>query len=150
MPNQRRTALMARRSSRNLVMAAADDGVSAVEFALVLPMLMFMLLGIAQFGLVIYLKAQIGHVARDVSRMLAVQAMAVDAAPDHVSNALPGWAGSNHTTDVAEITGADPDVHAYRVTITVPLEELTFFPMFGDIFAGKSLSVSTTMLREDL
>lgn len=48
------------------------DGQSLVEFALVLPLLLLLLLGIINLGYMIFMYAQINHAAREGARAAAV------------------------------------------------------------------------------
>ena len=50
---------------------ASQKGASAVEFALVLPLLTVLLFGIIEFGAVLYNKAVITNASRDASRYAA-------------------------------------------------------------------------------
>lgn len=52
-----------------------ERGAAAVEFALVLPLLLVLLLGIIDFGLYFYNDLQLTHVARDAARYLSVNDM---------------------------------------------------------------------------
>jgi Flp pilus assembly protein TadG len=70
-----------------------DRGQSTVEFALVLPIIFVVLLGVVQAGVTIYAQIAVTHTAREVARALAVDPTADPAAiaagattlrPDHV------------------------------------------------------------------
>jgi Flp pilus assembly protein TadG len=50
-----------------------ERGVSAVEFALILPMLLLILFGIVEFGLILYDKAVITNASREVARAAITQ-----------------------------------------------------------------------------
>jgi len=51
----------------------SDDGASAVEFAIVLPLLMLLLFGMIEFGLIIYNKQVITNASREGARYAIVQ-----------------------------------------------------------------------------
>jgi Flp pilus assembly protein TadG len=52
--------------------AREERGAAAVEFALVLPILLVIIFGIIDFGLYFYNDLQLTHVARDAARYLSV------------------------------------------------------------------------------
>ncbi len=62
-----------------------QKGAAAVEFALVLPLLLIILVGIIDFGLYFYNDLQLTHVARDAARYLSVGD--VDEATAAINNA---------------------------------------------------------------
>jgi Flp pilus assembly protein TadG len=68
--------LLAQRASRARLRAslraAADDGQALVEFALILPLLLLILFGIAQFGLAYNVTNDDTHLANEVARFAAV------------------------------------------------------------------------------
>lgn len=72
---------------------ADDRGAVMVEFALVLPLLVMLLVGIVQFGLAYSAQVSISGAAREGARALAL------GEPDEVEAAVDGAAG------VAEVTG---------------------------------------------
>lgn len=73
-------------------------GAAAVEFALVLPILLLILLGIIDFGLYFYNDLQLTHAARDAARYLSVDnpsdavAAVNDAESRLVSATMSAWA----------------------------------------------------------
>lgn len=57
---------------RHVAAAAGDRGAATVEFALVLPLLLLLLVGIVQFGRVYSMQIQLSGAANDAARYLAV------------------------------------------------------------------------------
>jgi uncharacterized membrane protein len=78
--------------------AKRQRGAAAVEFALVLPILLVLLLGIIDFGLYFYNDLQLTQAARDAARYLSVdnsasaQTTISDAEARLVSATMSGWA----------------------------------------------------------
>ncbi len=110
-----------------------DRGAAAVEFALVLPVLMLLLVGILGFGHAYHVQTVLGNAARDGVRILALSndADAASAAQDTaIASASPSVALS---ADQITVTPATCDTSAggtpstARVTIT--LED--FAPLGG-------------------
>jgi Flp pilus assembly protein TadG len=68
--------------------AATEDGAAAVEFALVLPVLLLLLMGLIEFSLVFNAQISVTNAAREGARVMAIsnnpasaQAAAIAAAP---------------------------------------------------------------------
>ena len=115
-------------------------GQSLTEFALVLPILMLVIGGIIQFGIIFWGQNTLNQIVRDTGRWAATQTQCTDAAPiiataDSIANqsSLIGFSGSFPVGDVVVTwTGApcppsdNQDVAWVDITIdhTVPI----FFP----------------------
>jgi Flp pilus assembly protein TadG len=119
-----------------------QSGAAAVEFAFVGPVLVVMLIGICQFGMILHIQSEMAHVARNAARLLSVQSIVVADAPAYVSSKLPAW-GGGYQTNVA--MAAD----TYTVTVTIPTEDVAFFPFMEGYF-GDSLSASASISSEEL
>ena len=52
--------------------AGCERGQSTVEFALVLPLVVVVVLGVLQVGMIVYAQVSVTHTAREVARALAV------------------------------------------------------------------------------
>jgi Flp pilus assembly protein TadG len=117
-------------------------GAAAVEFALVLPILLVILLGIIDFGLYFYNDLQLTHVARDAARYLSVGL--VDEAEDVVANA--------HVTGNVTITGSSVEPSGTGDPSTVTLEAdysfITPLPNLVGIESPLGISASVVMRRE--
>ena len=70
--NWMHTMYMRRKARGVRAPSGRERGAAAVEFALVLPLLLVLLLGIIDFGLYFYNDLQLTHVARDAARYLSV------------------------------------------------------------------------------
>ena len=66
-----------------------DRGAAAVEFALVLPILVALLLGIIEFGYAMYVQAAISGAAREGARELAISSSTASAQQAAANAALP-------------------------------------------------------------
>ena len=84
--------------------ARSQRGVAAVEFALMLPVLLAMLAGIMEFGSIYYVKNNMATVARDVARRMAMGELSIAQAEQEVQDQLVSW-GLNLTIT---ITDANP------------------------------------------
>jgi len=111
----------------------ADEGASAVEFALVLGLLVVMLMGIAQFGITFSQWLAIEHAAREGSRWGSLGYEAgTTSSPDTVRNKV--WAAAPalnpRLTDAQiAVTPGAPAEHAgepVSVTVSYPTPVLPF------------------------
>lgn len=123
-----------------------ERGVTAVEFVFVAPILILILGGILQFGLVLYLQNHMNDVARDVSRRVAVAELSEAEGEAAAQNALINW-GMTYTVDVAMPDPADPTDRDIDVTISVPMSEASLIDILG-LFQSGSLTASVTMRQE--
>jgi len=114
-----------------------DQGQSTVEFALVLPLVVMMLLAIIQTALVARDEVLIIHAAREAAREASVDAgeSRVRAAVERV---LPG---------ASVIVDPDPGVGEPRA-VTVRFVSHTDLPLVGAIYPDPELAASVTMRAE--
>ncbi len=136
-----------RRSSLGIRCLWRDDsGVAAVEFAFIVPILVLMLTGIIQFGSVLFIQHNMGEVARESARRVAVGAMTKAQAEQFVDDTLVNW---GVTFDV-DVTVPDPNVPTETdvdVVITAPMSEVAFIDILG-VFEGRTLRAASTMRVE--
>lgn len=122
---------------------ARERGAAAVEFALVLPILVVMLLGIIDFGLYFYNDLQLTHVARDAARYLSVGD--VDAANATISNANLVSTSAPSST----VVSADNHGDESSITVTAVYTFITPLPLFIPGLAQTiDIDASVAMRRE--
>lgn len=117
-------------------------GVSAVEFAFVLPIVVMLLGGVFQFGFALFMQGHISEVARDVSRRVAVGELTQSQAVTFAENSL---INPNVTYAIA-VTMPDPDDVNDRdilVTISAPLKQISPIDILG-LFQEGNLSTAVT------
>ncbi len=110
----------------------SERGAAAVEFALVLPILLVLALGIVEFGRAFQVQATLAAAAREGARVLALQGdeAAVEAAVQSVSTSLnPGLTADDIDVLPISCDGALAGTNA-TVTIDYPMPFLTGF--FGN------------------
>ncbi len=98
------------RSMRAAILAPWRDarGVAAVEFAFVMPVLVLILTGVIQLGLLLFLHGNMGDVARDTARRLAVGELTAANAPSYAEGQLVNWGGTFTVTPTMP-NPADPN-----------------------------------------
>ena len=124
-----------------------DDGASAVEFALIAPVLISMIMGIIQFGSLFFLQNNMANVARETVRLLAVGTISTRTEAEYyVRDKLVHW-GAEPTLSVTEPDPNDPNDLDYVVRISIPMSDATIVDPFG-IFRNGSLEAEVTMRQE--
>lgn len=115
-----------------------------MEFALIAPILIGLLLGIIQYGSLFLLQTRMTDTARDTARRLAVGDLTTEAeAEDYAVARLADWSA----TFAAAAELPDPGEHDVRVSITVPMAEAALINLVGFGMDGQ-LSVEFHMLKE--
>lgn len=134
-------------------------GQAVVEFALVLPLLVLIMMGVMQFGLLFWAQITLTQVARDTGRWAASQESCIPATVNIAGQAnaiaanstLFGWGASNQIavssgptyTDVTPPPGAldcPPDDNREIINVSFELSHTVpvFLPMFGDTWTLRS------------
>ncbi len=106
---------------------ARDRGASAVEFALVAPVLILMLLGIIAFGHAFHVQSVLSNAARDGVRVMALTDSPADARATTVSSAAPAAnvSPSHITITPTSCSAADTSgPGTATLTISYPMELL--------------------------
>jgi Flp pilus assembly protein TadG len=109
--------------------STSEDGAAAVEFALVLPVLLLLVLGLIEFSLVFNTQITLTNAAREGARVMAIQnnpALARTAAIDAAPGVNPAVTGGN-----IAITPADCDAGG-TVTVVIDYNAELLTGFFGD------------------
>ena len=110
-------------------------GAIAVEFALVMPILLMFLLGIIQFGSAFFMQNNMLNTARELARRLATDQVTVQDARNWAIDRLPAFS-ANYRVDVTPPDPDNPDADFFRVVITVPLSDAVIVDPLGMFRAG--------------
>lgn len=118
-----------------------DKGSVAVEFVLILPIVLIILMGVMQFGAVLYTKSEMINTARETARRMAVAELSTADAVTLAKNILndPG------TRFTVTATAVAPDV---TVLITIPMDDAALGLVFPVDFSGETLSAQVVMRAE--
>lgn len=122
------------------------EGATAVEFAFTLPIAMFMLSGIVQFGAMMFLQNNMTNVARDVARRVSVGELNKPQGEQAARDALMDW-GINYTVTVTlpdPLNPADVDV---VVEISAPMSDASPIDLLG-LFDSQTMRANVTMREE--
>jgi Flp pilus assembly protein TadG len=134
-----------RRHIRDIrVHARKERGAAAVEFALVLPILLVVLLGIIDFGLYFYNDLQLTHVARDAARYLSVNDVAeADATIDAGAGRLVSASITSRSVAPGATQGGES-----TVTLEATYDFLTPLPVLVGIGDTAGIDATVVMRRE--
>lgn len=119
-----------------------DRGATALEFAIVAPLLLILIIGMLEFGLMYNAQLAITHGAREGARLASVDTYDPDTVRQRVE--FPGV----DPTQLA-VTLAQPDTQSVRVTVAYPWV-WQVLPLGGPLDLGDppTLSSSATMRKE--
>jgi len=127
----------------------SESGASAVEFALVLPVLMMILFGIIEFGIALYQQSILTNASREGARLGIVQSVPaittgqINATIDTYLTGAGITPGNVSRTIVAGGVTGSP----VRVTLTLPYTFVTL-PGFGAMVPTINLQAWTEMRHE--
>ena len=107
----------------------SEEGAQLVEFALVLPLLLLVLLGIAEFGFMFQRYEVVTNAAREGARLAVLPGYGKPPYPDvrprvvaYLSSGRVPVTATNPKVDVADVSipvaGGKPPISAKRVTVT--------------------------------
>lgn len=125
-------------STRTREGRTGDTGASALEFAVVVPVLLLLLFGMIEFGLIFQGQLAVTHAAREGARLAAVQNGALYSVAAVENRAYP-----LRVADGLSVSLSEPDARSVRVTVS--------YPWSGRIVPFGSpmmLSSSATMRKE--
>ncbi len=123
-----------------------ERGVAAIEFAFILPVLVLMLTGMINLGALLFLQSNMGDVARDTARRLAVRELTAANAPSYAEGRLVNWGGT-FTVTAAMPNPADPNDRDITVQISVPIADVSLVDIVG-VFRTGNMTAASTMRQE--
>lgn len=122
-----------------------DDGSSAVEFALVLPLFLLLLFGTVDFGFILYTQSVMQNAAREATRRMSVDSTVTESQGQTIAqNYLAGWPLTFTVTAHRPPASCSTCV---QVIITVPASNAALLGDPFKIFHG-TLGAQVTMRQE--
>ena len=121
-------------------------GVSLVESAFMIPILMALIFGAIEFGSVLHMRHTMLHAAREAARSLAIQGSSTSQAIALAESLLPDSEDLRFEVNATE-PPPDAALRKVDVTITLPLTDASLGDMFG-IFGDNDLTVRVSMRSE--
>ena len=125
-----------------------DDGATAVEFALIAPVLVALLMGIIEFGMILFTYTTAGAASRDVARRIATGRIAASAASTTLTPQLPAWVRSYATVAVTQTTPATASTNIITVNVSFPALRATPTTFLSLAYGSLTLQAATTMQQE--
>lgn len=119
-----------------------EEGTAAIEFGLILPLLLVVLVGIIDYGQIHFTRLTMTNAAREGARV-GVTMPEAEAQPAAVAAASSYLASAGITASVSATT---PSLGNPTVTVTVTIDP--FQPLIGLVPTPGSLSVSASMRWE--
>jgi len=131
--------------------AKADDGASAVEFALVTPIFLLFVMGVIEFGLIFFSYNSALNVARDTARQLATNRLAATDAPSIAKAAMPTWIQKNANLNVVvgQTTPTTQSTNIFTVTISFPASIATPVHFLSSFYSAFNLTAKVSMQQEE-
>jgi len=122
--------------------------VGAVEFALMIPFILLLIIGIIEMSNVYFIRNQLSEIARDATRRLAVDALEATEVEGYVLRRLAETTDAQARVWVTE-TEVD-DIVDVSLSLSVPFADILLFDqMIESIWssAPETLTVSATMMK---
>lgn len=123
-------------------------GTSAVEFGFIAPVLLVLVLGSIEFGLITFTFISAETAARDVTRRLSLNQITASQAPAIASGELPSWVSSSATITVTQSAPTDPPNNQFTVSIAIPATKATPTNVLSWAYGTLTLKAAVTMQQE--
>lgn len=121
-----------------------ERGAVLVEFSLLAPVMMLLLFGIVQFGMLFSIHSTMLNAARESARAVAVEGASESQGRNLANRRLAAWGSLPFQVDVIRPTPPARDV---IVEIAVPMEAAAIVDVLG-LFNGREMTVETVMRTE--
>lgn len=116
--------------------ATDEDGVAAIEAALILPLVILLVMGTLEASFTFYTYTEMQHRTRDFVRRVAVGSLTPTQAKADLGSSLPSWASKHAEVDVSQTHPSDPALNIITASISVPIRYASPLPFFSDRIDG--------------
>jgi Flp pilus assembly protein TadG len=124
-----------------------DEGASAVEFALTVPVFLALVMGAMEFSMIFFTYNSAGRASWDVARQLALNQITTSQASSVALAELPNWVRSSATV-TATSSSTDPNANRFTVTVKFPAKAATPTNVLSWAYGSVTLSATSTMQQE--
>jgi len=137
-----------REGARLFSTADGERGAGAIEFALIVPFLLMILVAIIEMSNVYFTRNMLGEITRDATRRFAVGALEQT---DVEAFVLKRLAENTHVTGHVDVAEAEVDgVTDVTLSLSVPFADVLLFDsLIRGLWSGapENLSVNATMMK---
>lgn len=123
-------------------------GVAAVEFAIILPLLLALTLGTIEFGLLFFTYNSMQSAARDVARQIALNIIDPDDAEPMVADQIPTWSRDGLSVEVTQSDPGDPASNVIGVRLTLLASQATPLRFVVNSTGDWTLVTAVHMMQE--
>ena len=148
MPQERANTAIGQRTRQFIAGRDGQRGAGAIEFALIIPFLLLMVVAIIEMSNIYFMRSQLNEIARDATRRVAVGALELSAAEAFVLARLANTSNVRGAVEVAE-TETD-DIVDVTLSLSVPFADVLLFDQFLQSLwseAPTHLTVDATMMK---
>ncbi|MHB2211525.1 TadE/TadG family type IV pilus assembly protein [Methylobacterium sp. CM6257] len=124
------------------------SGSSAVEFALLLPILVTIIFGIIEFGLIIYTLNTAQSAARDATRQLATNRITASQASGVVLQQLPRWVTAGTSVSVSQTAPSNPSNNLFTTDVSFAAKAATPTSLLSWAYGSTILHAKVSMQQE--
>lgn len=125
-----------------------SSGSSAVEFALMLPLLIALIFGIIEFGLIIFTLNTAESAARDATRQLATNRITVSQAQSVVLQQLPRWVAAGTSVSVSQTAPSSPSTNLFTTDVSFAARSATPTNLLSWAYGSTILHAKVSMQQE--
>ncbi len=122
-------------------------GATAIEFALIAPVLLALLVGVIEFALMFFTYNSAGQATWSVTRRLATNQITTSQAPSALISALPSWVRSSAAVTTTS-SSTDPYTNRFTVTVSFPARAASPTNFLLWAYANRTLTATTVMQQE--
>lgn len=123
-------------------------GATAVEAALVLPLVITFVLGVIEFSLLFFTVSSMQTAARDIARQVAINAVSPATAETAIIERIPDWARDGLNVDVKESAPGDPEKNVITLRLSMAASAATPLPLFSYAAGGWDVATEVEMKQE--
>ncbi|MEZ0576681.1 TadE/TadG family type IV pilus assembly protein [Halodesulfovibrio aestuarii] len=134
------------RSSRALF--RHEQGASALEMALILPLLLVLLFGIIDMGRYYWAEHSVAHAANEAARMAILEGVTSDEINEVIAFHLRDWDNTPPALQIVENPGGSGSPASVTVTVSIPFSFLVIPTFVTGIFEPITIRHSVTMHLE--
>lgn len=121
------------------------SGIAAVEFSLVVPTMIAIVIATIEFGCILYTYMAAELATGDITRQLTANSIGSSQVSKMVIDRLPKWAQATSTTSTSS-AGTAPVI--WTVTTSIPIKSATPTKFLSAIYGEKTLTVTSVMQQE--